>query len=89
MYNTNLQFSAGYWVYPFLDWKQGPITALYYFIVAVVVVLAFFAQVLIHFVRDFIARKIVGSHQDTNDSPTDPLTNQVMIELEAGHSNAV
>ncbi|KAG2194031.1 hypothetical protein INT47_009922 [Mucor saturninus] len=75
--------SAGYWVYPFLDWKQGPITAAYYFAVAVIVVLAFFIQVLIHYVRDLIARKTARSHQNTVSDSQD------MTKLETNHSNVV
>lgn len=76
--------SAGYWVYPFLDWEQGPITAAYYFAVAVIVVLSYFIQVLIHFVRDFIARKTGRSYQKNTVSDS-----QDMTKLETNRSNVV
>jgi hypothetical protein len=41
-----------------LSWSQGQIAALWYFLVAIITVVAYFIMVLIHFVRDWIARKI-------------------------------
>jgi flagellar biosynthesis/type III secretory pathway M-ring protein FliF/YscJ len=49
--------STGKWVYPFLDWSQGPPTAIWYFVVAIIVVVAFFIMILVHWIRDLIARK--------------------------------
>ncbi|CAO0799325.1 unnamed protein product [Mucor circinelloides] len=49
--------STGRWVYPFLDWSQGPPTAIWYFVVAIIVVVSFFIMILIHWIRDVIARK--------------------------------
>jgi hypothetical protein len=40
-----------------LDWSQGPKAAIWYFVVAIVVVLAFFFMVLVHMLRDWIVRK--------------------------------
>lgn len=76
-------FSAGYWVYPFLDWTQGPIAAAYYFAVALIVLIAFFIQVIIHYVRDFVARKTVGSGQSMVSASQD------ITKLETSHSDVV
>ncbi|KAG2228422.1 hypothetical protein INT48_005372 [Thamnidium elegans] len=46
------------WVYPFLDWSQGPRTAIWYFVVAILVVVIYFIMVGIHLLRDWIARKL-------------------------------
>ncbi|KAG1488820.1 hypothetical protein G6F47_012242 [Rhizopus delemar] len=55
--------TQGYWVYPFLDWKQGGKAAIWYVAVGLIVVISFFIQYLIHFLRDFIARKKGFGHR--------------------------
>ncbi|KAI9486804.1 MAG: hypothetical protein EXX96DRAFT_550671 [Benjaminiella poitrasii] len=50
--------SKGIWVYPFLNWDQGPVAALWYFVVAIIVVVGFFIMVFVHWIRDFIAHKM-------------------------------
>ncbi|KAG2222190.1 hypothetical protein INT45_014087 [Circinella minor] len=47
--------SAGFWVYPFLNWDQGGIAAGLYIGVAACFIIAFFIQMLFHFIRDWIA----------------------------------
>ncbi|KAI8970081.1 hypothetical protein BDF20DRAFT_915945 [Mycotypha africana] len=49
--------TAGFWVYPFLDWQQGPKAAIWYFVVAIVVVVSFFIMKIVHSIRDYIALK--------------------------------
>ncbi|KAI9494611.1 hypothetical protein BDB00DRAFT_296506 [Zychaea mexicana] len=51
--------SAGFWVYPFLDWDQGPVAAGLYIGVGACFVVVFFLQMLFHLIRDWIA-KITG-----------------------------
>ncbi|KAF7720943.1 hypothetical protein EC973_005752 [Apophysomyces ossiformis] len=43
--------SEGWWVYSFLDWKQGPSAAIWYIAVASFVVVCFFLQVGVHALR--------------------------------------
>ncbi|KAL0077672.1 hypothetical protein J3Q64DRAFT_1746805 [Phycomyces blakesleeanus] len=47
--------STGWWVYPFLDWSNGRFTALWYFAVAIGIVVIFFIQFFFHWLRDRIA----------------------------------
>ncbi|CAO3610092.1 unnamed protein product [Mucor fragilis] len=49
--------STGTWTYPFLNWAIGPPAAIWYFVVAIIVVVSFFLMILIHWIRDVIARK--------------------------------
>ncbi|CEP09458.1 hypothetical protein [Parasitella parasitica] len=79
----------GIWIYPFLNWQQGSSTAIWYFAVAIICVVAFFIQVLIHWGRDYIARKTgkadspeIGE-KDNDDYETSP------AKLEAGNSSNV
>lgn len=55
--DLDLIYSNGWWVYPFLDWYQGPSAAIWYIAVGLICVVAFFIQVLIHWVKEFVARK--------------------------------
>lgn len=50
-------YSTGTWTYPFLNWAIGPPAAIWYFVVAIIVVVSFFLMILIHWIRDVIARK--------------------------------
>lgn len=59
-----LAHSDHYWVYPFLNWEDA-LVAVYYFMVAIICVVAFFVQFLIHWIRDFIARKT--GHDNFNE----------------------
>ena len=63
--------STGEWVYPFLNWSQGPTTAIWYFVVAIIVVVAFFIMILIHWIRDFIARKTGKAEVSTMSEKTE------------------
>lgn len=47
---------AGWWVYPFLDWDNGPVAAGYYIGVGAAFVVVFFLQMLFHWIRVTIAR---------------------------------
>ncbi|KAI7865542.1 hypothetical protein BDF14DRAFT_1824621 [Spinellus fusiger] len=64
--------TTGWWVYPFLDWSRGAFTAVWYILVAAIVVVAFFLQMGIHYVRDRIAgrphQKSLEDHDDVNES---------------------
>lgn len=53
-------------MYPFLNWSQGPIAAVWYFMVAIITVVAYFIMVLIHFVRDWIAQKTYRAEASTS-----------------------
>ncbi|KAI9266722.1 hypothetical protein BDA99DRAFT_506501 [Phascolomyces articulosus] len=57
--------SAGFWVYPFLDWDQGAVAAGLYIGVAACFIVAFFIQMLFHFIRDWIA-KVTGRNSVAN-----------------------
>ncbi|CDS08023.1 hypothetical protein LRAMOSA01972 [Lichtheimia ramosa] len=48
--------TAGWWVYPFLDWDNGPVAAGYYIGVGAAFVVVFFLQMLFHWIRVTIAR---------------------------------
>ncbi|KAI8337847.1 hypothetical protein EDC96DRAFT_346848 [Choanephora cucurbitarum] len=43
------------WEYPFLDWSQGPIAVLWYFVITTVCFASFFTIMLVEHVRDQIA----------------------------------
>ncbi|KAI9340750.1 hypothetical protein BD770DRAFT_476527 [Pilaira anomala] len=76
--------TQGFWVYPFLEWDQGPKAAIWYVAVAAIVTLSFFLQVLIHFLRDFIAKK-AGKIQ-----PTKVVENDAnMTKLEEDNSSSL
>lgn len=77
-------YSQGFWVYPFLEWDQGPKAAIWYVAVAAIVTLSFFLQVLIHFLRDFIAKK-AGKIQPTREVEKDT----DMTKLEEDNSSHV
>lgn len=85
----------GFWVYPFMNWNQGGSTAIWYFAVALIVVAAFFFQVLIHFLRDLIARKTGRSvaadtekmERDNNSDPTQ--AHHQMKRLDTNQSSVV
>ncbi|GAA5796972.1 hypothetical protein HPULCUR_002350 [Helicostylum pulchrum] len=51
------------WVYPFLDWNQGPKAAIWYFAIAISVVVIYFFMIGIHLVRNWIA-KILDNESD-------------------------
>ncbi|KAI8365710.1 hypothetical protein BD560DRAFT_436311 [Blakeslea trispora] len=44
-----------HWEYPFLDWSQGPIAALWYFVNLAVCIASFFVVMLIEYIRDQLA----------------------------------
>ncbi|KAI7894855.1 uncharacterized protein EV154DRAFT_576681 [Mucor mucedo] len=46
------------WVYPFLSWDQGPSAAIWYFLVATLVIVFFFFMVSVHLLRDWVAWKL-------------------------------
>lgn len=74
------------WVYPFLDWYQGPSAAIWYFAVGIICVVAFFIQVLIHWLRDFVARK-AGKMNNVEISDKD---NDIAItKLEVDNSSSI
>ncbi|KAI9265940.1 hypothetical protein BY458DRAFT_556596 [Sporodiniella umbellata] len=50
--------TRGYWVYPFLSWEKGPKAAIWYIAVALITLVAFFIQYLIHYVRDLVGRRL-------------------------------
>ncbi|RCH78806.1 hypothetical protein CU098_004850, partial [Rhizopus stolonifer] len=60
----------GYWIYGFLDWSQGGKAALWYILVGIICVVGYFFQCLIHWFRDFIARKSgrAVSQEELNDT---------------------
>ncbi|KAK4512605.1 uncharacterized protein ATC70_003308 [Mucor velutinosus] len=76
------------WVYPFLDWYQGPSAAIWYFAVGIICVVAFFIQVLIHWLRDFVARKTgkMNSVEITDDKDNDIAITK--LEVDNASSNA-
>lgn len=81
-------YSTGRWVYPFLRWSQGPITALWYFVVAIIVVLSFFIMILVHRVRDMVARKTGRAEVSAmSEKVPDEETHQDHSKLEANQSN--
>lgn len=55
--------SKNVWVYPFLDWNQGPKAAIWYFAIAISVVVIYFFMIGIHLVRNWIA-KILDNESD-------------------------
>lgn len=73
-------------MYPFLDWSQGPKTAIWYFAVAIISVLIFFIQILIHWIRDFIARKMGKTEQE---ELTEKMEEPSMSRLDANSSSVV
>ncbi|KAF1806383.1 hypothetical protein V8B55DRAFT_1456379 [Mucor lusitanicus] len=80
--------NTGRWVYPFLRWSQGPITALWYFVVAIIVVLSFFIMILVHRVRDMVARKTGRAEVSAmSEKVPDEETHQDHSKLEANQSN--
>ncbi|KAK4520717.1 uncharacterized protein ATC70_006596 [Mucor velutinosus] len=81
--------STGRWVYPFLDWSQGPPTAIWYFVVAIIVVASFFLMILIHWIRDVIARKTGRAEISAiSEKTTTQETHQDQSKLETSQSNA-
>ncbi|KAI8390853.1 uncharacterized protein BYT42DRAFT_641428 [Radiomyces spectabilis] len=59
MFLTFIIFAVDhFWVYPFLDWSQGGMAAVWYIVVGVIVVVFFFLQMLFHWIRNRIARKL-------------------------------
>ncbi|KAG0167940.1 Transmembrane protein 62 [Apophysomyces sp. BC1034] len=46
--------TEGWWVYSFLDWKQGPSAAIWYLMVSSFVIICFFLQVAIHAFRRWV-----------------------------------
>ncbi|KAI9266293.1 hypothetical protein EDC94DRAFT_646933 [Helicostylum pulchrum] len=50
-----------WWVYSFLDWRVGPSAAIWYIAISVIIIICFFFQVLVHKLRDFIAKKLIAS----------------------------
>ncbi|CAO3653847.1 unnamed protein product [Mucor hiemalis] len=85
VYATN-----GFWVYPFLDWKQGGKAAIWYVAVALIVVVSFFIQVLIHYLRDLIARKMGKSVPNQKAASIDSNPPQIpMNRLDTNQSSVV
>jgi hypothetical protein len=63
-----------------LNWNQGGITAAWYILVAVIVVVFFFIQVLFHFIRNKIATKLGKRVVQTQDVSMEKVeTNQSSI----------
>ena len=73
-----------------MNWEQGGKAAIWYFAVAVIVVASFFIQVLIHYVRDLIARKTGKADAELNEK-TDSIgsTTPGMTKLETRQSSVV
>ena len=72
--------SAGFWVYPFLDWDQGGLAAGLYIGVAACFIVVFFIQMLFHFIRDWIA-KITGRNTVANkEQPQQEMTEHHDLE---------
>jgi hypothetical protein len=71
-----------------LDWTQGPKAAIWYFAVGIICVLAFFIQILIHWLRDFVARKMGKIDQE---ELTEDISQKVetMDELKKYNSSVV
>ena len=59
------------WVYPFLDWSQGPKAAIWYAVVALVAVIGFFLNYGIHQLRDAVARRVHRRVHGNFEEPTD------------------
>lgn len=75
------------WVYPFLEWSQGPSAAIWYFAVGIICVVAFFIQVLIHWLRDFVARK---TGKMSNVEIADEKENNIAItKLEVDNASSI
>ncbi|KAI7857297.1 hypothetical protein BDC45DRAFT_500870 [Circinella umbellata] len=74
--------SAGFWVYPFLNWDQGGIAAGLYIGVAACFIIAFFIQMLFHFIRDWIA-KITGRRNTAVSKDQPQEMNERRHDLEA------
>lgn len=53
--------SEQWWVYSFLDWRVGPSAAIWYIAISVIIIICFFFQVLVHKLRDFIAKNLITS----------------------------
>ncbi|KAI8339328.1 hypothetical protein BD560DRAFT_412695 [Blakeslea trispora] len=62
----------GFWIYPFLDWSQGGIAAVWYIMVGVICVLGYFIQCAIHWLRDFVARKLGKTTTQELDEKAEP-----------------
>ncbi|KAI9494598.1 hypothetical protein BDB00DRAFT_817451 [Zychaea mexicana] len=59
MFLTFIIFATtGWWVYGFLDWSQGGITAAWYIGVGAAFIVVYFVQFLFHMLRDWVARKL-------------------------------
>lgn len=71
---TNMLRSNGFWVYPFLDWAQGPVTAGWYIGIGAAFIVVFFIQYAFHWFRGWLGRRF-GRH------PTPP-PRQEMVERE-------
>lgn len=74
-------------MYPFLEWSQGPSAAIWYFAVGIICVVAFFIQVLIHWLRDFVARK---TGKMSNVEIADEKENNIAItKLEVDNASSI
>ncbi|KAI9322552.1 hypothetical protein BX666DRAFT_1896160 [Dichotomocladium elegans] len=51
--------STGWWVYSFLDWNHGGLTAAWYLGIGAAFVVVFFVMYLVHLLRDWFARAII------------------------------
>ncbi|KAI8078943.1 uncharacterized protein B0P05DRAFT_637466 [Gilbertella persicaria] len=73
--------STGTWEYPFLDWSQGPIAALWYFILFIVCIASFFIVILIQYVRDWIAHFV---HADKEEKLQDqrPKDERISVNID-------
>lgn len=73
---TRSTYSDKWWVYPFLDWRQGPVTAGWYLGIGAAFIVVFFVQYLFHLLRDWIAKKVHRYHGkedvDTTQQMTEP-----------------
>ncbi|KAF9897186.1 hypothetical protein BX616_006042, partial [Lobosporangium transversale] len=66
--------TEGIWVYPFLDWDQGPIAAAYYLGVAVALFIIYFVLLVLHNYRN---KCLAGRCAKVNhDQPLESLHNQ-------------
>ncbi|GAA5817183.1 hypothetical protein MFLAVUS_010725 [Mucor flavus] len=80
--------TQGYWVYPFLNWEQGPKAAIWYVAVAAIVIVSYLLQVLIHFLRDFVARKM-GKSESSQRVEDGEAHNHAMTKIETTNSSVV
>lgn len=71
-----------------MNWEQGPKAAIWYVAVAAIVIVSYLLQVLIHFLRDFVARKM-GKSESSQRVEDGEAHNHAMTKIETTNSSVV